>query len=462
MRRWLLPLVSALGLVMVLAPTTSARAATTGQLTLSPGGAASATIATSLTNGTAAATFTVPASTARPFYASVQFRSISVGEGYRTKAAVLANGTLTVSVSRVQSGKETLLRSVGVAGSVASGQRIHVQGSIAGTTGVDLAVRAWVDGATQPGWQLNVSDSSSSKITSGGPVRIWSYLSPKASASAAVAFADASATATSTPAAPAASSGKPSAATTGVPAGTKLTVHQGNITVTQSGTHLDGLDIHGFVVVRATNVTISNSIVRGGVATFDQGLITNYGYANLVIDRVDFINAHPSVWVDGIKGDNFTAKGVHVVGNVDSVKIQGDNVSIQNSLLENTTFYASDPNQGGGSTHNDNVQILNGQNIKIVGNTIRGATGFAILGSATHGNTNLVLQNNWLDGGHCTVKLSLLNGWSETATVTGNKFGPNRAVKSCPFQAEPAVHLTASANVYEVGGATVPILRVNS
>ena len=67
-----------------------------------------------------------------------------------------------------------------------------------------------------------------------------------------------------------------------------------------------------------------------------------------------------------------------------------------------------------------------------------------------------------LDGGHCTVKLQVLNGWSETATVKDNKFGPNRVIKNCQLQVYTAVHLTASGNVMELTGAAVSPLRDNS
>ena len=51
----------------------------------------------------------------------------------------------------------------------------------------------------------------------------------------------------------------------------------------------------------------------------------------------------------------------------------------------------------------------------IQGNTIRGTTNFAILGGGDRGDIpNLVINGNWLDGGHCTVKLQILNGWHET------------------------------------------------
>ena len=122
-----------------------------------------------------------------------------------------------------------------------------------------------------------------------------------------------------------------------MPAGTQLRKHYGDITVTQAGTVLSGLDIHGFVIVRAANVKIVNSVVRGGQAKgYSTGLITNYGYPNLLVENVDVVAEHPSVYFDGIKGNNFTARRVHVVGNVDSIKIHGDNVKVENSLLENT------------------------------------------------------------------------------------------------------------------------------
>jgi len=256
---------------------------------------------------------------------------------------------------------------------------------------------------------------------------------------------------------------KPSAGTTGVRAGSVLTRHDGDITITTDGTVLSNLDIHGFVIVRAKNVTIDNCIVRGGPAQgFATGLITDYGYQGLLITDTYIEPEFRSVWLDGIKGSGYTARRVHVVGGVDSTKVQGDNVTIEDSLLENTDYYASDPQQAGGPTHNDNIQIQNGQNVTVTGNTIRGATNFAVLGAASKGNLNLIVKDNWLDGGHCTVKLQILNGWAETATVTGNKFGPNRAVTSCPFTAYPAVTLTQNNNTFELTGATINPLIVVS
>ncbi len=59
----------------------------------------------------------------------------------------------------------------------------------------------------------------------------------------------------------------------GVPAGTKLTVSEGNLTVTTPNAVLDSLDIRGFVQVNAPGVVIKNSIVRGRDTAYDKGLV---------------------------------------------------------------------------------------------------------------------------------------------------------------------------------------------
>lgn len=436
---------------------TPAAAASSGTLTIAPGGSASATVTdSSLGDVIGTAGFTVPSQ--RTAYVAVQLRSPSTATGYRAKARVLGSGEVTVSISRVASGSETTVASGSTGITAGSGQRLNVEGTVTGTNPVTVSVRSWIDGSSRPAWQQTYADSSGSRITAAGPVRVWGYLSSSAPSAAQVGFTNASGTSTGSGTETAIGT-KPSSSTTGVPSGTKLTRYDGDLTVTRAGTVIDGLDIHGFVTVRAANVTIRNSIVRGGRSKgFAVGLITNYGYDNLVIDRVDVAAEYPSVYFDGIKGWDFTARNVHVVGNVDSVKIHGDNVLIQDSLLENTVYYASDPAQGGGSTHNDNVQILRGQNLRLVGNTIRGATNFAILGGAEQADVGLVVDGNWLDGGHCTLKLQTKNGWSQTARVTNNRFGPNRAVSSCPFTAYPSVNLSQSGNSMELTGALVKAL----
>lgn len=253
---------------------------------------------------------------------------------------------------------------------------------------------------------------------------------------------------------------KRTTANTGVPAGTRLTRHDGNIVVTQPGTHLDGLDIYGFVEIKAANVTISNSIVRGSQATSNRGIVMNLGSPGFVIRDSTITPRFPSVRLDGIIGRNFVAQRVFIDGGVDSVKITGSNVRIIDSLLQNTDYYASDPNQGGGPTHNDNIQMLGGSDVTILGNTIRGAQTHTVLAQAAHSEGRVLIANNWLDGAICNVKLQRQNGYALAATVTGNKFGPNRRWQKCKISAQSGggVSVSQSGNSMEIGGGAVGLM----
>jgi len=173
------------GVAVLLAPS-SAEAASTGTLALKPGNSASASIGGSYSDATASSTFTVPS--ARSAWLALQFRSADTGTGYRTKARIAADGTVSVGFSRVAGGKETLLGSKAIGVKVSAGQKLTVEGSVTGSNPVALSVRAWVSGTTKPGWQQTYNDSAAARINASGAVRAWAYLSSTASSSASVAF----------------------------------------------------------------------------------------------------------------------------------------------------------------------------------------------------------------------------------------------------------------------------------
>ncbi|MBM7798522.1 hypothetical protein JOE57_001443 [Microlunatus panaciterrae] len=454
-------------------------------MSVAPGKSVTAKYGPKFTNGIAGASFVVPQHKS-DVYVGVQLRTVGKSAGYRARVLITKNGTLRVGISR----GETVLLSQSITGKALPGQTIRVEGLASGSTPVKVAVRAWVVGKAKPGWQKTINDRAASRVTRSGYANTWAYLPSNAAKSVKIIVTSRSAT----PAKKAVAKkkviakkkvapkkvapkkkvvtkttvtkiigGKPSAANTGVPAGTKLKQHRGNITITKAGTHLNGLDIHGFVNVKAKNVTISNSIIRGGRETVgnNQGLVSNFGYANFVIENSEIKAEHPSKWFIGLRGWNFTARRIHIIGNVDTVMIHGDNVRIERSLLEKTDWYASHPMQNGGPTHSDGIQILQGRNIDIVGNTIRGIQNFPILGSASTASIpDLNIEGNYLDSGWCSLKLQTRNHHSLAATVRNNKFGPNRHEKQCVFLAPPEVKLTASGNVFEANGRAIRILRV--
>lgn len=246
-----------------------------------------------------------------------------------------------------------------------------------------------------------------------------------------------------------------------MPAGTVLRQHYGDLVITQPGASFDALDIHGFVSVEAPNVTITRSIIRGGVATGNIGLVTNYNGAatNFVLQDSELVPEHPSVWIDGVKGGNFTLRRVEVRGTTDNVKIHGDNVRIENSWLHGSAYRSWDPNQGG-PTHNDAVQVLGGNNIRIVGNTLEQASGAAIqVTQDFRETTGLVIDSNWLNGGGCTVNLADKPRGKMHVTLSNNRFGRDQRYRSCTIIKSSRTKIDQWGNVWDDNGQAVPIIE---
>ena len=256
---------------------------------------------------------------------------------------------------------------------------------------------------------------------------------------------------------------KPGPGNTGVPAGTKLTKRYGNLTITKAGARYDALDVHGFVKIQAPNVKITRSIIRGGKATGTLGLIVNTSSlgTNFVLEDSELVPEYPSAWLDGIKGSNYTLRRVNAHGTVDLAKVYGNNVRIESSWLHDARYYTSDPNQNGGPTHNDGVQVLGGKNIVILGNTITGANNAALQVTQDYSATSgLYFEKNWADGGGCTVNLAHKKLASMTGmTVNGNRFGRATRIVDCSVLSSKMTTLVANGNVWADNGQPVRIRR---
>jgi hypothetical protein len=249
-----------------------------------------------------------------------------------------------------------------------------------------------------------------------------------------------------------------------VPAGTKLRVHQGNLTITTPGTVVDGLDIRGFVRVKATGVVIRNSIIRGPdfPLTYPMALVQSDAgpRTNLLIENSEIFAAHPSRFVDGIVGMGFTLRrsSVHTV--IDQVKIIGDNVSVESSHLHKNLFYPA----GGGhiESHDDNVQIQVGTNIRVVDSTLSGTTNAAVMITQDRGPvTNFTFRNNRADNGACTVNIAeKAYGPPSGLTITDNVFGTGQRINRCAIIMRDTTKAVATVtrNTF-TDGTTVTISR---
>jgi hypothetical protein len=275
-------------------------------------------------------------------------------------------------------------------------------------------------------------------------------------------------TVVSTPTTPPATpdgSAEPGPTNTGVPAGTQLTVYNGDLTITTPGAIYADLDIHGFVRVEAPNVTIKDSIIRGGSSTSNTAIIYDLGDAatNLLVEDSEIVPADPSVFIDGIDGWNYTALRLNIHGTVDGAKMFGANATIEDSWIHDLVTYAHDPSQNGGQSHNDDVQILSGSNLQILGNDLEGGSNTAIQMTQDNGTlSGVLIDGNWADAGNVTFNiankpLASLSG----ITVTNNLFG-HAAVTGCQILYTSTTTIVASNNVFVDTGLPVVILNTGS
>jgi hypothetical protein len=232
------------------------------------------------------------------------------------------------------------------------------------------------------------------------------------------------------------------------------------MTIRTSGVY-SGLDIHGFVYVQAPNVTIENSIIRGGTPTTSVGLVndTVSTATNFVLRDSELVPSTPSVYIDGIHGANITAIRVNIHGTVDGVKLFGSNSTLQDSYVHDLRSFSSDPYQNGGPTHNDAVQVLGGHNLRIVNNTLIGGGNSAIQVTQTTGSVaNFVVSGNLVGGGACTVNLQDAPLTSMSGISVNNNVFTHTSKYNCPIAAYAGVSFVHTGNAWSDGAGTVGVI----
>jgi len=235
----------------------------------------------------------------------------------------------------------------------------------------------------------------------------------------------------------------------------------GDMTITTDGTVVDGIDLHGYLTVKANNVTIRNSMIRGGAAaTTTKALIMAWWQPkNLQVINSTLKADNPSLHVDGLSGSGFTAEGLDISGVVDAAKIIGGTATtIRNSWFHDPIHSASDPNQSDGQTHDDGIQIEGGSGILVENNKIAGFHNAAIQVTqnytATHGVT---VRTNQFSGGGCQINVTDKGAGGAGAPIysfalTGNGFGPGLFGTTCPMRLPKTSSFTYSANYWMANG----------
>jgi hypothetical protein len=258
------------------------------------------------------------------------------------------------------------------------------------------------------------------------------------------------------------SGGKPGPANTGVPAGTPLTAVRGDQVYATPNQVITGLDIHGYVRIRAKNVTIRNSIIRGGSPRCNAAVIVVDDGASARIEDSEIVAEHPNACLDGIWATDTTMLRLDISNVVDGVKAF-DNVTLQDSYVHDLARFASDPNQGGGATHNDAVQTFEGnRNVLLRHNTLLagrdGNAAYQVTQDGGRANSNIRVELNWLDGGGCTLNFSHSGGPAPMTGifVVGNRFGRGSQF-DCPILLSTQTSLSENrGNVWDDNGQPIP------
>lgn len=209
--------------------------------------------------------------------------------------------------------------------------------------------------------------------------------------------------------------GYPGPNTTGVPAGTDLTVHDGDLEITEEGAVIDGLDIKGCVIVHAPGVTLRNSKVSCDFATSvgTVGDAEAEGAEPLLVEDVE-IACSETANVTGIGSVNVIARRVHAHGCENGYSIDRD-VTIEDSYVPGVIEV-----NGG---HGDAIQFAE----PAAGIVIRRNTLFAHDGTAavnwTGPTESVVVEDNFVAGGAYTVYCPRESIDAGAFSVIGNRFG---------------------------------------
>ena len=291
---------------------------------------------------------------------------------------------------------------------------------------------------------------------------------------------------------------KPDSSNTGY-AYTNVTLipHNGDYNITTDGTTLDSLDISGWVVVNAANVTIKRCYVRGGAAkSFNTALIdcTAANCSNVVVQDCLLVPDQPTLWYDGIIGHDYTIQRCEIYHTVDGCGVYNThnnggavNTNIYANYIHSLAGYLVDPNHSNGPTHNDCIQPQGGNNVQIIGNNLLGFVSSTVGSGASWNDGNgefagsngtgglhtnsciqlnqntadvtsgLVINNNWADGAHIAFNLAVGPPSAHINSIKNNQFGANTSGALQINLRSTTTLGVMSGNVFEADGSPVTI-----
>lgn len=443
----------------------SATVVTSAATTLKPGSSYLNPAAGSWTDGTATVSTTVAALPASGggLYTGVRIRESAAGY-YLVHSRIYPGGDVQSSIRRVSivDGRSTttvLSSTESTSTKATAGSALSIKLESTGTDDVNLRATIAVGGGAP--LELRATDTSSAALRGAGTAASWGYLSTSTPAIPVAPATVESVPAGQTPSTnPAPAPGEyPSAATTGVPEGTQLKRHDGDLTVTTPGAVIDGLEIHGLLIINAPDVVIKNSRILGRAVNGSTGLVSNVRSGlPFTIQDSEITAAVPSPYLNGIFGSAFTALRVDISNVIDPIHVIGGNVEIRDSWLHDNDHYEKDPLWGGTPSHSDSLQIEAGKNITVVGNRMEHAHNAAVQITQNTSKAqlgDLRITDNYFDDGGCTVNIARTPAPISNFVVANNEFGPDRGFAGCGILAPSMNTPQQSGNIWEATGKAV-------
>lgn len=238
----------------------------------------------------------------------------------------------------------------------------------------------------------------------------------------------------------------PSAACTGVPAGTNLTVVDGDVEVDTANTVIDGQDIRGCVLVNAPGVVVRRSKMNCVASEAD-----SYSGAAVVLEDVE-IDCGNSKGTTAVGDYNFTVRRANIHSCENGFDVDG-RVRIEDSYIHDLLRYdpAEDP-------HTDGIQITPvGNDITIVHNTIYAGDGTSAI-ITNDLVSNVLVKDNLMAGGAYTLYCPQ-GGRGTNYRVVGNhfttQFSPSVGAYGPWTECEDEAEVTG--NVFHESGQPVPL-----
>ena len=194
-----------------------------------------------------------------------------------------------------------------------------------------------------------------------------------------------------------------------------------SVLVTTDGAAIENLDIAGGIRVRANNVTIRNVRIDGTGQIY--GIKVDSDFVGTVVEDVEITGA-ANAGVFAKSGVVLRRLHIHHV-QADAIKLEG----FDGTLVEGSWWHHLGLAEG---THADGIQIRKGSNFVLRGNFSdmpKGLDGTSsnsafIIGSALSPIDNILIEDNWLNGGNYTIYV-LESGFGPPTNVrvTHNWFG---------------------------------------